>query len=469
VTELAQRLAVVPLFAELPADDLARVCAGALELRLAAGDQLFAEGDPGEHAYVITSGEVEIRKASLGREVLLAVRHAGEVIGEMALLQQEPRNATARARTEAELVGIPRDVLDDVLATSASAARSLFGVLLQRWRETQSQLRQSERMAQLGTLTAGLAHELNNPAAAVQRAAAQLEETIDRLETAHAAGGALSEAARTALGRLAPGPGAAPPVLDTLERSDREEEVGEWLSDLGVEDGWELAPALVRAGLDREALAAAVADLDRDEAATVLRASCAAGEVRGLLREVTEGAARLSAIVRALKSYSYLDRAPVQSVDVGTGLDDTLLILKSKLSGIDIVREYAADLPLIEAAGSELNQVWTNLVDNAADAVRSSGRQDGRVIVRARAEGDALVVEVEDNGTGVPAEHRERVFDSFFTTKSPGSGTGLGLDISFRIVVQEHGGSLELAHSEPGRTVFRVELPLTATRAVELM
>jgi signal transduction histidine kinase len=288
-------------------------------------------------------------------------------------------------------------------------------------------------MAQLGTLTAGLAHELNNPAAAVQRAAAQLEETIDRLETAHAAGGALSEAARTALGRLAPGPGAAPPVLD------------------------------------REALAAAVADLDRDEAATVLRASCAAGEVRGLLREVTEGAARLSAIVRALKSYSYLDRAPVQSVDVGTGLDDTLLILKSKLSGIDIVREYAADLPLIEAAGSELNQVWTNLVDNAADAVRSSGRQDGRVIVRARAEGDALVVEVEDNGTGVPAEHRERVFDSFFTTKSPGSGTGLGLDISFRIVVQEHGGSLELAHSEPGRTVFRVELPLTATRAVELM
>jgi signal transduction histidine kinase len=186
----------------------------------------------------------------------------------------------------------------------------------------------------------------------------------------------------------------------------------------------------------------------------------ASREVSSLLEEVAGGAARLSAIVQALKSYSYLDRAPEQNVDVRRGLDDTLLLLKAKLGGVEVVREYDPELPTIEALGAELNQVWTNLIDNAAAAVSERAGADARIVIRAAPGDNSVVVEIEDNGTGIKPEHRERIFDAFFTTKGPGAGTGLGLDISFRIVVHEHGGNLELVESQPGRTVFRVELPL---------
>ena len=301
---------------------------------------------------------------------------------------------------------------------------------------------------------------LNNPAAAVQRATGQLRQAVAAYGETSASAGDLPPEARAAIAALlarGPLPGAS---LDPLARSDREEAIGEWLTARGIEDGWEIAPVLVGLGLDRGELERQLAALAPAELPAVLQAVQASSEVQGLLLEVTEGTTRLSAIVKALKSYSYLDRAPVQPVDVRVGLDDTLLILKSKLAGITIAREYAADLPAIEAQGGELNQVWTNLIDNAADAVRSAGRADGRIALRTLVEGESLVVEVEDNGSGVAPEHRDRVFDSFFTTKPPGSGTGLGLDISFRIVVNAHGGSLQLAHSEPGRTLFRVALPL---------
>jgi signal transduction histidine kinase len=447
------------LFADLSDEDLDRLVAGAFEENAPAGTTVFAEGDDGDKACLILDGEVEILKASGEREVLLAVRGQGEVIGEMALLDASPRMATVRAKTDTRFLSIPKQQMDDLLETSATAGRSLFAVLLSRWRETESRLRQSERMAQIGTLTAGLAHEMNNPAAAVTRGAGQLDAAMQRLG---AAMGALS-ASGIDQGPLRPlfdSVTEAHPPLSALQQSDREDEMEDSLTAVGVPDAWRLAPELVTAGVDSVALAAALDDLDGSQATLVVEAISATGDASSLVREVEEGAERLSAIVGALKSYSHLDRAAVQEVDLHRGLDDTLLILKRKLDGIDIRRQYAEGPMMIEAYASELNQVWTNLIDNAADAVADTA---GAILaIRTSSRGDDIVVEIEDNGSGIPPEIVDRVFDAFFTTKPPGSGTGLGLDISYGIISDRHRGELTVT-SEPGRTVFRAAFPRTQT------
>lgn len=451
----------MPLFAELTDHDIERLENRSDAISLARGEELFAEGDAGDRAYVINSGEIEIITQTGDREVLLAVRKAGEVIGEMALLQDAPRSATARARTDAELVSIPKAEIDALMDTSIEAVRALFRVLLDRWRGTQALLTQSERMAQLGTLTAGLAHELNNPAAAVGRAAGQLGASMRELvEAERALAASIEPDRREALEDLRESLGDAggSTPLTAIARSDLESEVEDALTGAGVADAWRLAPAIVEAGLaDRVGDIVTVAE---GQAAELLEAVRADHEVSSLIHEVEEGTRRLSAIVRALKSYSYLDQGPVQDVDLTVGIEDTLLILKSKLSDIDVVQEYDEDLPHIQAYGGELNQVWTNLLDNAADAIHEAGGDDGRIVVRAFPAGEEVVVEVEDNGPGIPPESLHRVFDSFFTTKPPGSGTGLGLNITYAIVVHKHRGEITV-ESEPGRTVFRVELPRT--------
>ena len=446
-----------PLFADLSDEDLDCLVQGAYEEVAAEGSVVFAEGDEGDKACLLVEGEVEILKSAGRREVLLAVRGPGDVIGEMALLDSAPRMATVRARVETRFLSIPKAQMDELLETSATAARSLFGVLLERWRETEARLRQSEKMAQIGTLTAGLAHEMNNPAAAVVRGAGQLTEAVQRsAETAarlQAAG--LDPAAEPAAGLLA-AVREDPPVLGALEQSDREAEVEDVLDVAGVDGAWRLAPQLAGSAIDPDHLASAL-EAAGDAAGQLAEAAAAGAEVGSLLREVEEGAERLSAIVGALKGYSHLDRAEVQEVDLHRGIEDTLVILRRKLDDIEVRREYASEPLRIEAYASELNQVWTNLIDNAADALAGS---DDPVITIRTAEGrdGGAVVEVEDNGPGIPADIQGRVFDTFFTTKPPGSGTGLGLDISQGIVVDRHGGDLAL-ESEPGRTVFRVELP----------
>jgi len=449
------RLRTVPLFAGLTEDDLARLCRDAEEISLSAGDRLFAEGDDGDQAFVIAEGDVEIMKHSPSRDVLLAVRHAGEVIGEMALLENAPRMATARARTDATLIGIRKQQLDGLLDTSNSAARAMFGVLLTRWRETEARLRQSDKMAQLGTLTAGLAHELNNPAAAVSSAADELGAAVEAYAAARqeAARLGIPEAVSTLLTEIEAS-GGARVRLDAIDRSDAESAVEAWLDGRPVAEPWRLAPALVSIGVGPERL-------DRlgltDEAIEPMLALVAAAVVtHDLIHQVALGAHRVFEIVRAMKSYAFLDRAPVQDVDIAAGLDDTLLLLGSKLRDVTMVRDYA-DLPRIPAYGSELNQVWTNLIDNAIDAVAEGG---STITVRTRLEAPVAVVEIEDDGSGIPAEVLPRVFDAFFTTKPPGHGTGQGLDISYGIVVHRHGGDIRVAETRPGRTVFRVEIPL---------
>lgn len=448
-----QRLRQVELFDGLVDEDLDRICRDVEDVSLEPGEVLFREGEWGDRAYVISDGEVGILKASQRREVLLAVRKTGEVIGEMALLHQEPRSATVRARTAVNFLSIPKESLDDLLDTSPRAARAIFETFLTRLKATNDQLKQSERMAQLGTLTAGVAHELNNPAAAVARAARRLQDELASFADLAASNEAA--AIEKVLGALGEPKG----PVDPLARSDAESEVEDWLDEHELDEPWELSPDLIDAGMGLAELNALAATTSDEELGRALRLTAVTAVVQRTAREIGDAAGRIATIVRALKGYAYLDQAPVQDVDVRQGIEDTLVLLSHKTRHVRVVREFADDLPTITALGTELNQVWTNLIDNACDALAEVEGGIPTLTVRAAAVGDAVVVEIEDNGPGIPEAVQEKIFDAFFTTKAPGEGTGLGLQISYRIVVLEHGGELSV-DSEAGRTTFQARLPL---------
>ncbi len=460
----------IPLFAALPDSDLERICEIVEEIDLPAGQLLFAEGSDGDRAFVIKEGQLQILKSSGEREVLLAVRKSGEVIGELALIENAPRMASVRAQTDAQLLSIPQVQFEKLLNTSPSASRALLATVLARWRSTEAMLRQNEKMAQLGTLTAGVAHELNNPAAAVKRSAAQLQVAMKEYEEAQEQVSlsnptAEQRAVLRELAEIAHARALKPPEMDAMARSDREYELEEWLEESGVEEPWELAPALVDLDLNPTELTRLTERFSPEHLPAVVGWLGAIYQVHNLLVENGQGAGRISEIVKSLKSYSYLDQAPVQTVDVHEGLDSTLVMLRSKLKqGISVRREYAADLPKIQAYGSELNQVWTNILDNAADAL-TQGVEAGTVtapeiVIRTRREGEWVIVELQDNGPGIPAEVLPKIFDPFFTTKPPGKGTGLGLDISYNIIVNKHRGDLRV-YSQPGLTSFQILLPLS--------
>lgn len=451
----------IPLFADLSDEDLGELCRMADEVTLGEGVVLFQEGDSGDKAFVIQDGELEILKRNKNREVLLAVRGRGEVIGELSLLQGAPRMATVRARTPSTLIAIEKQQLNHLVHTSATAAETLFFTALRRWQNTEMLLRQSEKMAQLGTLTAGVAHELNNPAAAVQRGAEQLVDALNGMAEHYVTLVSLSltaaqQAVLDGLTERTRHAAQRPSPLDALTRSDRELALETWLEDLGLEDCWELAPVLVNLDLSDDTLAKTAATFTPDQLTAVLRWLNANYETFNLLAELSQGAQRISEIVKALKSYTYLDRGPVQAVDIHEGLENTLLILRHKLkSGIQVQRDYDPEMPTIYGYGSELNQVWTNLIDNAADALQGVGT----ITLRTRHHEDEVIVEVEDNGPGITPEVQERMFEPFFTTKAPGVGTGLGLDIAYNIVVHKHRGAIDVS-SQPGRTCFTVRLPI---------
>lgn len=321
-------------------------------------------------------------------------------------------------------------------------------------------LRQSEKLATLGKLSAGMAHELNNPAAAAQRGAVQLQAAFYDLQQKQLKLGSsgLTDSQLQSvlvLDNLAQERAKRPADMDALTRSDRESELEAWLDEQGAADAWELAPSLVNLGYDEAELTALTAEFDPSQFLAVIEWLNCTYIIYSLLHEIGEGAGRISEIVKALKSYSYMDQAPVQTVDVHEGLDNTLVILRSKLKqGVTVRREYAPDLPHIEAYGSELNQVWTNIIDNAIDAMDSHGE----ITLRTRYDNQWVIVEIEDNGPGIPEAIRPNLFDPFFTTKPPGKGTGLGLNICHNIVVQKHKGRIDVV-SEPGKTRFEVRLP----------
>jgi signal transduction histidine kinase len=448
------------LFASLSESDFERIHGMAEPVAVRPGETLFEEETPGDALFLVVDGELEITRREDGRVVVLASRGPGEFVGELSLLQNAPRSATARARTRTELLAIRRPAFQSLLTCSPSATLTILGTVTARLRSTEALLKQQEKMAALGTLAAGLAHELNNPAAAIRRSVEQLRRSATELE---AAAGALAglglDATRWAAIRAARGRRGGAPARSALERARIEEDVRAWLEEHGVDQAWELAPPLSRAGLGRAELAGLDASLPAAELAPSVRWLAAAAEVDALVAEAATSAAAISAIVSAVKTYARLDETPVQDVDVHESLENTLVILKHKLAGMRVVRDFATDLPHIEAHASELSQVWTNLVDNAVDATGGKGT----ISLRTRSGAAGVVVEVEDDGRGVPENVRARVFDPFFTTKPPGSGTGLGLHIVRNIVVDRHGGQIELDPA-PGRTTFRVRLPLRLAR-----
>jgi PAS domain S-box-containing protein len=330
-------------------------------------------------------------------------------------------------------------------------------------RRVEEEMRQTEKMAALGKLSAGLAHELNNPAAAASRAATQLQEGLDQLLSANAGlarAGFDSDvwALLTDRYREFQDRSQEPAALSPLEASDREEELQNWLEAHGVGDAWDIASTLVAASVrseDLDAFAAALPSGDLGEAINWLDKALDLNELAGTVARSTQS---ISELVNVVKSYSYMDQAPLQQVDVHVGIEDTLTILGHKLKGgIEVVREYDRGLPQIQVKGSELNQVWTNLVDNAIGAIGDDGR--GTITIRTYRDGDHLTVEVADDGPGVPEDIQSRIFDPFFTTKEVGQGTGLGLDVARRIVTARCGGEIDF-RSRPGETIFSVRIPV---------
>ena len=454
-------LRTVDLFAELSDSDLESLCLYITEVELAKGEELFAEGDAGDMAYIIREGEVEILIATGGREVLVAIRHVGELIGEMALLEQAPRNATVRAHVDSRLFAIEKEHFDALVDRSPSAIKSMLRTTLSRLKDQSDALYESERMAILGTLTAETVHDLNNPSAAIQRAAEQLSPRLnaqieirtelENLELSDEQMTVLFEERAKSAERAA-----LAPELDALARSDRESELETWLEERRVEDAWEIAPTLVDIGFDESDLTILGEQFSENQLPHVLKYLSGDFTVQHLIAEISSASASISNIIQAYKSYVYLDQAPVQGVNIHEGLDGTLLILGGKLKeGISVRKEYAPDLPEIMAYGSELNQVWTNLIKNAADAMEGKGE----IVLRTRSDNGWVVVEVQDNGPGIPPEFQERIFDTGFTTKSKDEGTGLGLGSSRKIVEERHRGEISLT-SEPGNTRFEVRLPL---------
>ncbi|HEX9118753.1 MAG TPA: response regulator [Anaerolineae bacterium] len=344
---------------------------------------------------------------------------------------------------------------------NASLQKKKLRDLERAYLQQEVMLRESEKLATLGRLTAGMAHELNNPAAAALRGVAELGPAVSRLQqihfglSGHDAGEALREALDI-LSRLALERARQPVEMDALERSDREGEIEAWLTEIGIQDAWEAAPSLVSLGYDRAALEALSARFDHARFLLLVELLNGTYTIYRLLEETGQSVRRISDIVNALKAYTHLDQAAIQAVDVNADLDNTLAVMGSRLgAGMVVQRDYAPDLPRVEAHAGELNQVWTNLIDNAIDA--TGGR--GQITLRTRYAEPWVIIEVEDDGPGIPVAIQSRLFDPFFTTKPPGQGAGLGLTTSHSIVVQMHGGQIDV-DSRPGSTLFQVRLPL---------
>jgi len=463
VTTLKE-LRQVPLFEGLTDEQLGEVLEDGSEAFIPAGEVGGREGEPVDHLYVILEGEFRWSKKVDGGEVVMNTYGSGKFFAEVPLLLGKPFLATWRALADSRVFALPNEAFRRMLTTHPPFSNAVLEMLAQRIQVLYSVAQQRERLSSLGTLAAGLAHELNNPASASRQAARRLRDSLEnrrtldmRLTRAAARGeidlpqlDALERIVHEALGRD------RAPALTSLEQSDLEEEVALWLNDRGVEEAWDLSHTLVGAGLgiaDLELVGGAVPPDALGYLETLLVAA-------GLVDEIEDSSMRISNLVATMEGYSYMDRAPTQEVDVNEGLDNTLAILRYRLEDIEVERDYDESLPRITAHGSELNQVWTNLIDNAIDAV-ADGDNTGRVRLRTTQERDRLLVEISDNGPGIPAEIQDRIFEPFFTTKDVGKGAGLGLDVSYRIVVGRHSGDIRIV-SKPGDTRFQIRLPMEA-------
>ena len=443
-----------PVLEEKYLQDL-ETCGSIVELQ--SGDTLYQEGDTEYCFYVVLSGQIKVTKDFGTEEIVVTIHRRGEFTGDLGMLTGGISQATASSIDRSRVIKFP-----DFRALLKSCPHSIdlfVPALAERSKELEIKLRQQEKLAALGKLSAGLAHELNNPAAAGRRAAKQLNVAIASLQQNMLAlrGKQFEPQHRELLAGL------QQQALNTkcqsnlspLEQSDREDELADWLEALGVDNAWELSPSLVTGGIERSQLESLAESMSAEAFSEALMWLEASLTMNGLVNEVEQSTSRISDLVGAIKNYSYMDRGAVQSVDLHEGLDNTLKILHHKLKyGVTVQKDYAANLPLVSVYGGELNQVWTNLIDNAIDAMDGKGE----LTIRTARENNCVLVEIIDNGSGIPSELQSRIFEPFFTSKEVGKGSGLGLDISRRIIVQKHKGSLRF-ESQPGKTNFQVRIP----------
>jgi signal transduction histidine kinase len=468
----SDELSTLFLFERLSPDQLAWLCREGRIVNLPEG-QVYAEGDEASCFYVLLDGTIVLRRRTGNDDVEVnrtSTRgvYAGAFYAYLGDRVPQVYNNSMYATEPSRFFVLDAAKFAELMHDWFPMAVHLLEGLFFGTKNAQEVIGQRERLLALGSLSAGLTHELNNPAAAAVRATGSLRERLTGLRAglAEIAAGPHDGTVLAALLRLQ-GEEVSKvqhaSSLSPLEASDREDEICDWLDDHEVRDGWQLAPTIVQAGLDtgwleqaRRTLAEAAGD--DSELAPAMRWLGDTVETEVLLTEITDSVNRISALVGAARQYSQLDRAPYQVADIHELLDSTLVMLGGKLDpDVTVVKHYDRSLPKIPCYPAELNQVWTNLIDNAVAAMSGSGT----LTITTAADRDNALIEFADTGPGVPADLRERIFEPFFTTKPPGQGTGLGLDISWRIVVNRHHGDLRV-ESQPGDTRFQVRLPLTA-------
>jgi signal transduction histidine kinase len=454
----ADELRPLSLFDGLTGDQLSELVLGGTDVRVEPGVELFREGEHADFWWVLVDGAVDLVR-HIGREdvVVRKMDVPGQWAGGFRAWDEHGVYlATARGAVDGRVLRVSAEVLRDRLDAWFPFGRHLIQGLYHTARSIESTARQRASLITLGTLAAGIAHEINNPAAATVRAADALDAACQTL--------------LSSLGRLAHGEISAQQfiALDAMRReieprmvtshplalADRQEAVSSWLSRHGIDGVW-IAPPLAAAGADLDWCERAAAELPGPALEPGLEWVASTLSAATLLAEIKESSRRISELVAAIRSYSQMDRASMQQINVTDGLESTLVMLGHKhRGGVTVVRDYSADLPRIDAHPGELNQVWTNLIDNAIDAMDGAGT----LRLTTRAEGDEVIVEVGDTGPGMPPQVAARAFEPFYTTKDVGKGTGLGLDIARRIVVERHRGTITI-DSQPGETILRVRIP----------
>ena len=447
----------VPAFADLPDEQITWFLSQTQEVHLKAGDTYVRQGDPADWMFVILEGQFQWR-GEFGGETVVLPGKPGDVTGVLPFSRMKQFTVTGRAITDGRVLKYPAALFPELVQKMPELTTRLVGLMSDRIREATRIEQQRDRLASLGKLSAGLAHELNNPASAAKRATSQLREILIKIKAASLELGRrdLTSAQKAEIEKLEASftqKDVIPP--DALTVSDLEDQIDSLLRSHGQNDLWQLAADLARKNIKPEVLESLFATLDADTARAALVRIAASVEVASLLHEIESSTSRISDLVLAIKEYTHMDQAPVQNVDIVKSLETTLTILNHKLKqGVAVQRDYQNVPFLVNSFGSELNQVWTNIIDNAIDAMHGKGE----LRVRTYREDTCVVVEIGDNGPGISREVQPHIFEPFFTTKGVGEGTGLGLDTVQRIV-KKHRGSIQVT-SKPGDTRFQVWLPL---------
>jgi signal transduction histidine kinase len=450
----------VPIFADLPDDQLDWFLSQTTEMHLKAGESYSRQGDPADAMFVMLEGQFEGRGELNGETVVFSLE-PGSVTGVLPFSRMKQFTVGGRAVTASRALRFPAALFPDLVQKMPELTKRLVGLMSDRIREVTRMEQQKDRLAALGKLSAGLAHELNNPASAAKRAASQLRDMLKRIRDAsHDLGRReLTPAQKSEVEKLeASLVQSDNPPLDALAASDLEDQLDSLLRSHGQTDLWQLAAHLARKNFKPAVLEQLFATLDAGTARAALVRISASVEIADLLNQIESSTSRISDLVSAIKEYTFMDQAPLQNVDIVKTLETTLTILNHKLKrGVTVQRDYQKTPLLVNSFGSELNQVWTNIIDNAIDAMGGKGE----LRVRAYRDADCVVVEIGDNGPGISEAVEPHIFEPFFTTKGVGEGTGLGLDTVQRIV-KKHRGTIQV-ESKPGDTRFSVWLPSSAS------